>query len=80
MKLEDVISYIAQTSDYIVNLRCDKCSTIVMSRKGDKFWHTPYEHSCWDAVDELKVEDERRLGGTIGLLITIGGEDENYSS
>lgn len=75
MKVEDLIEYMNQRDSYIVNIRCNECLTIVMSKKGETFWHTLHIHSCWDKIEELEISDERELGGTVGLLVTVGGKE-----
>ncbi len=76
MREEDLVKFMSQHSQAPINIRCDECSTIVMSKnENGSFWYTPYKHPCWSEEDVGEIVDKRWLGGRIGLLITVGREE-----
>ena len=75
MKVDSIVDYLKGLKSPVVNIRCYECYRVVIAKLGDKFWAVK-NHHCWDKIDEVEILDERYLGGTCGLLVTLGREDE----
>jgi len=78
MTIDQLIHQIKENEHYLTNVRCEKCYTIFLSKKGDKFsWD--HRHKCFSVDSELEIEDERWIGGSCGYLITIKEEEDENS-
>jgi hypothetical protein len=71
--MEQLVQYIKNNKSLVINVRCNECYRVVLARHNDKY--SVYNHECWEHRDRVEILDSRMLGGTCGLLVTVGRED-----
>ena len=51
MKIEELLA--KMNEHFSANVRCSECWEIFLSKKGERWWRTPYPHECVDLGGEV---------------------------
>ena len=73
MQIEELPKLLKE-SEGIAHIRCGICLRIVMGKdEQGRYWLPSFKHTCWQNVDEIKVE-KLDLRGRMGVLLTVREE------